>query len=297
MKTQENYQQQHSHVQEDDHDHQLPEEEEEEEEEEEPQLQELEKQRNHPIPIPLPVTMHYSSSSSPPPKPPPKLPSSRFDSPIRSSDHSSLSHGYVFSHAQLNQSKYESPPEDQISHSYVFSSSPDVNPVKPSSPPLPEAAAVPVSKVGSETQDDEVVKSVEDGVVGRGGSSRRRANFSISGKKREVTKRKTLLGFRFFGLVFCLASFSIMAADKNQGWALDSFHRYKEFRYCMSVNVMGFAYSGLQVYDLANSLAAGKLVSQNQLRYYLDFSLDQAFVYILKWGKGILFQRMKLWGP
>lgn len=44
----------------------------------------------------------------------------------------------------------------------------------------------------------------------------------------------------------------------------------------MSVNVMGFAYSGLQVYDLANSLAAGKLVSQNQLRYYLDFSLDQA---------------------
>ncbi|KAF2308552.1 hypothetical protein GH714_010537 [Hevea brasiliensis] len=155
----------------------------------------------------------------------------------------------------------------------------DVKSAKPPSPPPPAAAAaaaVHVSKVGSDAQDDEVVKSAEDGITGGGGSSRRRANLSISGRKREIVKRKTLLGFRFFGLVFCLASFSIMAADKNEGWALDSFYRYKEFRYCMSVNVMGFVYSGLQAYDLAYSLATGKLVSQNQLRYYLDFSLDQA---------------------
>lgn len=44
----------------------------------------------------------------------------------------------------------------------------------------------------------------------------------------------------------------------------------------MSVNVMGFVYLGLQTGDLAYTLATGKLFAQNQLRYYLDFSLDQA---------------------
>ncbi|KAJ9135306.1 hypothetical protein P3X46_032509 [Hevea brasiliensis] len=281
MKTQEDAQQQHPHVQENEHNQRLP-----GEEEEEPQLQEVDEQRNHSISNSPPLTMHYSWSS-PPPKPPPTLSSSRFDSPPDSTcslDHSSMSHCYALSPPQIKQSKYKSPPEDQISHSYVFSSSPDVKSAKPPSPPPPAAAAaaaVHVSKVGSDAQDDEVVKSAEDGITGGGGSSRRRANLSISGRKREIVKRKTLLGFRFFGLVFCLASFSIMAADKNEGWALDSFYRYKEFRYCMSVNVMGFVYSGLQAYDLAYSLATGKLVSQNQLRYYLDFSLDQLLTYLL----------------
>ncbi|GKD70995.1 hypothetical protein Tco_1325085, partial [Tanacetum coccineum] len=38
--------------------------------------------------------------------------------------------------------------------------------------------------------------------------------------------------------------------DKSKGWALDSFYRYKEFRYRMDVNVIGFAYSVLQGCDL-----------------------------------------------
>ncbi|XP_021671301.2 CASP-like protein 4A1 isoform X2 [Hevea brasiliensis] len=263
MKNQENDQQHHHQLEENDHNQRLPEEEEEEE-------------QNQSILIPTPINMHYSSSS-PPPKPAPKPPSSRLDSPSdsrRSLDHSSQSHGYVFSLPQLKQSKYQYPPADQISHSYVFSSSPDVKLARSLSPPTPAAAAaaaaVPVSKVVSETQEDEVVKSVEDGIARGGG--KRGANFST---KEKIMKGRALLGFRLLGLVFCLTSFSIMAADTNQGWALDSFHRYKEFRYCMSVNVMGFVYLGLQACDLAYSLATGKLVAHNQLRYYLDFSLDQ----------------------
>lgn len=49
--------------------------------------------------------------------------------------------------------------------------------------------------------------------------------------RREEMVRKAALGFRVLGIVFCLISFSVMAADKTQGWAGDSFERYKEYRY------------------------------------------------------------------
>ena len=39
------------------------------------------------------------------------------------------------------------------------------------------------------------------------------------------------LGFQLIEVVLCLISFSIMAADKTQGWSGDSFDHYKEFRF------------------------------------------------------------------
>lgn len=73
-------------------------------------------------------------------------------------------------------------------------------------------------------------------LAGGGGGSgirRRRVSPSLSilrRGEREKMVRKAALGFRVFGLLFCLISFAVMAADRNQGWALDSFDRYKEFR-------------------------------------------------------------------
>lgn len=154
--------------------------------------------------------------SSPPPtmhsSPPPQIPSPPPDSP----PHSTLS-------------------SDQASHNYVFSP-PEVIPVKAKAP-SPPAATVEVNSGGSKAQDGDFVRQVEesdvDGRTGGGGERRLRPNLSILRRaKRENIKRKTLLGFRIFGFVFCLVSLSVMAADKNQGWALDSFHRYKEFRFC-----------------------------------------------------------------
>lgn len=46
----------------------------------------------------------------------------------------------------------------------------------------------------------------------------------------ELAVKKAALVFRFFGFVFCLVSFSVMASDRNKGWATDSFNRYIEFR-------------------------------------------------------------------
>ncbi|KAI3452424.1 hypothetical protein Pfo_030194 [Paulownia fortunei] len=119
-----------------------------------------------------------------------------------------------------------------------------------------------------------------------GGSGRRKFRPSLSilrRAKREKMVKKAALGFRVFGFLFCLVSFAVMAADRNQGWALDSFDRYKEFRYCMSVNVIGFVYSGAQAFDLSYNLATGNYIvhHQQQLRYYFDFAVDQMIAYLL----------------
>ena len=49
--------------------------------------------------------------------------------------------------------------------------------------------------------------------------------------RREDMVKRAELGFRVCEVVFCLISFSVMAADKTQGWSGDSFDRYKEYRF------------------------------------------------------------------
>ncbi|RVX08888.1 CASP-like protein 4A3 [Vitis vinifera] len=83
------------------------------------------------------------------------------------------------------------------------------------------------------------------GVEERGGASARRGKLSLSilrRPKRERAVERAALGFRVCGFLFCLVSFSIMASDKNQGWTLDSFDRYKEFRPARMRLSLPFAY-------------------------------------------------------
>lgn len=115
---------------------------------------------------------------------------------------------------------------------------------------------------------------IEDG---GGGERRSRAVSSIVRRsKRDVMLKRAALGFRVSELVFCLISFSVMAADKTQGWSGDSFDRYKEYRYCLSVTVIAFVYSGFQACDLAHNLITGKHVIRHHSRYNFDFIMDQA---------------------
>lgn len=46
----------------------------------------------------------------------------------------------------------------------------------------------------------------------------------------------------------------------------------------MSVNVIGFVYSGAQALDMSYNLATGKYIvhHQQKLRHYFDFAADQA---------------------
>ncbi|KAF5734753.1 hypothetical protein HS088_TW15G00245 [Tripterygium wilfordii] len=98
---------------------------------------------------------------------------------------------------------------------------------------------------------------------------------------REDRLKMAELGFRISEVVLCLISFSVMAADKTQGWSGDSFDRYKEYRYSLSMNVIGFAYSGFQAYDLAYNLANGKHLLRHHLRRQFNFFMDQILAYLL----------------
>ncbi|KAF7806095.1 CASP-like protein 4A3 [Senna tora] len=120
------------------------------------------------------------------------------------------------------------------------------------------------------------------GRVGDGGRGRSRATASSQARsKREDMIRKAALGFRLSEVLLCLISFSVMAADKTQGWSGDSFDRYKEYRYCLSVNVIAFVYSGFQACDLAYQLVTGKNMISHHLRYQFDFFMDQILAYLL----------------
>ncbi|KAI6682932.1 hypothetical protein NL676_028845 [Syzygium grande] len=86
---------------------------------------------------------------------------------------------------------------------------------------------------------------------------------------------------RVLEVVLCMISFSVMAADKTKGWSGDSYDRYKEYRYCLSVNVIAFVYAGFQASDLAFRLSKGRHVIQHPFQYHFNFFMDQVLAYLL----------------
>ncbi|XP_019464810.1 PREDICTED: CASP-like protein 4A3 [Lupinus angustifolius] len=124
-------------------------------------------------------------------------------------------------------------------------------------------------------------RGIEDGGDGRGRGSTAATNRVRSKSKGTGMTRKVALGFRLSEMVLCLISFSVMAADKTQGWSGDSFYRYKEYRYCLSMNVIAFAYAGFQACDLVYQLVTGKHIINHHLRYHFDFFMDQVLAYLL----------------
>ncbi|XVE83955.1 hypothetical protein DITRI_Ditri16bG0130300 [Diplodiscus trichospermus] len=259
---QQQQQQQGQHHQEQQNHHE--EEKQQQKEEQEKQEEEAENKQNQT------VSQFPLSKRSTPPRTIPKaqLPPSDpspVDSPL-SSDRSSLSHGF-------------SPPPTTASQ-----------PSDPNS--KPPALAVFTADFTSTDQSTAATVEVEEQKqkLGSGSGKKLRPDLSILRKtKRDKMVRKALLGFRISGFAFCLVSFSVLAADKDQGWSLDSFYRYKEFRFCMAVNVIGFVYSAIQAYDLAYQLASGKQKPRSRLRCFLDFVLDQV---ILLPTKGTHFFRV-----
>ncbi|KAJ0230912.1 CASP-like protein 4A1 [Hirschfeldia incana] len=117
------------------------------------------------------------------------------------------------------------------------------------------------------------------------GESRRRLTPSFNTVPRESKwtsfVRKALLGFRVTAFVSCLVSFSVMVADRDKGWARDSFYKYKEFRFCLAANVIGFVYSAFMICDLVYLLSTSIRRSRHNLRHFLEFALDQMIAYLL----------------
>ncbi|KAG5019719.1 hypothetical protein JHK87_015574 [Glycine soja] len=158
-------------------------------------------------------------------------------------------------------------------------------------PENPPSAAV-VMFNDQATEEDQ--RPAEKAVPAVGGGERR-SRSAAEGWKTDETVSKAALGFRLSEVVVCLISFSVMAADKTQGWSGDSFDRYKEYRYCLSVNIIGFAYSALQACDLTCQLATGKRLISHHLRNHFDFFMNQVLAYLLISSSSSAATRVEDW--
>ncbi|KAK7266114.1 hypothetical protein RIF29_18754 [Crotalaria pallida] len=142
--------------------------------------------------------------------------------------------------------------------------------------PVVEATRPPVKlKTITVLGPEEVEEGDDDG-----------SNYFLKNKK-EGKLSMALLGLRIATFVFCMISFSVLAADK-QGVKIrqnnkvsESFNWFKEFRYSLSINVIGFLYSGLQICDLVKYLITEKHTMNPVLRGYFDFAMDQILTYLL----------------
>ncbi|XWS60722.1 hypothetical protein CRYUN_Cryun07bG0060100 [Craigia yunnanensis] len=156
-------------------------------------------------------------------------------------------------------------------------SSPFLSPPPPPTTPPQQSLHLTVNRAVREEGPGMTTRTK---VSGGGGGARAVAAVLRRSKVKDMVKMAAL-GFRLSEIVLCLISFSVMAADKTQGWSGDSYDRYKEYRYCLSLNVIGFVYAGFQAYDLAYYLITEKHVIQHYLRQHFDFFIDQILAYLL----------------
>ncbi|XP_031091813.1 CASP-like protein 4A3 isoform X1 [Ipomoea triloba] len=210
---------------------------------------------------------------------------------------------------QLQESNSKSPTSKAIIAVDKFYS-PQRSPSKPSSseqlssapkppPPPPQLEHRSSSKVyRNRSSVEEAITRVER--VGRRADVEEgevegewKSESSADSTPRHVRVSKAALGFRVCEVIFCLISFSVMAADKTQGWSGDSWDRYKEYRYCLALNVVGFVYSGFQGFNLSYLLATNS--SSSGLRHQFNFVMDQILAYLLMSASSSAATRVDDW--
>ncbi|RDX84691.1 CASP-like protein N24, partial [Mucuna pruriens] len=98
-----------------------------------------------------------------------------------------------------------------------------------------------------------------------------------------------LMGLRITAFLFCKLAFSVLASDHRKkvrpvsSWydydeeSSSQLHWYdfKEFKYCLSVNIIGFVYSALQLCDMVKYLITKRHTVDPKLRGYFNFAMDQ----------------------
>lgn len=121
--------------------------------------------------------------------------------------------------------------------------------VKDVFPPPPPPPMMVFNRAMTEGVQPGVQEKVEmrEGDAERGdGRSRARTDNNMSSvswrSKKEFVVTKAALGFRISEVILCLISFSVMAADKTQGWSGDSFDRYREYRFSVLFCSASFYY-------------------------------------------------------
>lgn len=110
--------------------------------------------------------------------------------------------------------------------------------------------------------------------VGGNGGTKDRAVF-MRRESLATAVRQGSLALRVLAAALCLISFSVMAAARNKGWAEDSYDKYREYRYSITVNVLGFLYA------LFQACVEGKDLFRPDIGTIFNFSMDQILAYLL----------------
>ncbi|XP_057731823.1 CASP-like protein N24 [Arachis stenosperma] len=134
--------------------------------------------------------------------------------------------------------------------------------------------APPVGATAVKMALDEPDK-VEEGIVDGG----RNSGYLMS--KKEAKLSMVLLGLRIATFVFCLVSFSVLATDTNKGPFSYSFYTYKELNCCLAANVIGCAYTLVQICELVKYLITKKHTGNTKLIRSITFAIDQVLTYLL----------------
>uniref|UniRef100_A0A1J3F4K4 CASP-like protein n=1 Tax=Noccaea caerulescens TaxID=107243 RepID=A0A1J3F4K4_NOCCA len=121
------------------------------------------------------------------------------------------------------------------------------------------------------------------------------ATTTVNRARRDDLVSVAALGFRVSEVILCVISFSIMAADKTQGWSGDSYDRYKEYRYCLAVNVLAFVYSAFEACDAACYIAKESHMINCGFHDIFVFSMDQLLAYLLMSASSCAATRVDDW--
>lgn len=141
------------------------------------------------------------------------------------------------------------------------------------------------------------------------GESATTTTTTVNRARRDELVGMAALGFRVSQVILCVISFSIMAADKTQGWSGDSYDRYKEYRslslytflgfkiinrdsvifnntcffcrYCLAVNVIAFIYSTFEACDAACYISKETYLLNCGFHDIFVFSMDQVSLLLL----------------
>lgn len=90
------------------------------------------------------------------------------------------------------------------------------------------------------------------------------ATTTVNRARRDDLVSVAALGFRVTEVILCVISFSIMAADKTQGWSGDSYDRYKEYRSLSSPrSVSPIFFTPLRVYRVENLSQISQILDAN----------------------------------
>ncbi|CAE6255528.1 unnamed protein product [Arabidopsis arenosa] len=234
------------------------------------------------------------------------------------SPHSPLRfHSPLSDAGDLPESRYVSPegspfkienPKSIVAGNKLTQFSPLPSPIPPPPPQFPPPrrqrnARVPMNSSSDKSPSSMVVHNSwvrEDGQQ----TTTRKAGAPINGEESATTVNRarrddlvsvTALGFRISEVILCVISFSIMAADKTQGWSGDSYDRYKEYRYCLAVNVIAFVYSAFEACDAACYIAKESYMMNCGFHDLFVFSMDQLLAYLLMSASSCAATRVDDW--